>query len=96
MNEIMTVSTINDEVRRISTASKSSTDQSRRRRISASPSHFISSLSTQSPKNSAYLNAALSLRSLQRSTDYYLAAHRRAVNVLTSNSAFLIFAVLVV
>jgi len=27
---------------------------------------------------------------------YYLAAHRRVVNVLTSNSAFLIFAVLVV
>jgi len=72
MNEIMTVSSINDEVRRISTASKSSTDQSRRRRISASPSHFISSLSTQSPKNSAYLNAALSLRSLQRSADYKL------------------------
>ena len=27
---------------------------------------------------------------------YYLAAHRRVVNVLTSNSAVLIFAVLVV
>jgi len=40
-------------------ASKSSTDQSRRRRISAAPSHFISSFSMKSLKNLAYLNDVL-------------------------------------
>ena len=90
-----------DELRRISTPSKSSTDQSRRRRVLAAPSHFENlyspkihgryrrdtdmykrqkknnntqytvyrhSFSTQSRKNTAYLNDVLFLHSLQRST----------------------------
>ena len=46
-----------------------------------------------------YCNKCKKLNSLKQQISkrrYYLAAHRRVVNVLTSNSAFVIFAVLAV
>jgi len=50
------------------------------------------------PTNSVKALKAPKLESISKISKrrYYLAAHRRVVNVLTSNSAFLIFDVLVV
>jgi len=42
------------------------------------------------------LSGVLRFLVIKKALGYYLAAHRRVVNVLTSNGAFLIFAVLVV
>jgi len=48
------------------------------------------------PTNSVKALKATQLKQQISKRRYYLAAHRRVVNVLSSNSAFLIFAVLLV